>query len=96
MKIEINGKTYTERPQPEKNKGRMSRLEYLAMAMANMERYTYSGSNYFRPFPELKNSLVDEFRLIQEKKSSLTSAERKMVENQFHRVYQEVQNDNAK
>ena len=87
--FEINGKTYTERPQPPKKQ--MSRVELMAMAMANMERYTYGGSTYFRPFPELKNSLVDEFRLIQEKKSSLTSAERKMVENQFHRVYMEVQ-----
>jgi hypothetical protein len=90
--FEINGKTYTERPQPEK-KARMSRVELMAIAMANIELYPYEGSNYTRPFPELKNSLVDEFRLIQEKKSSLTSAERKMVENQFHRVYQEVQDE---
>jgi len=88
--FEINGKAYTERPQPEK-KVRMSRVELMAMAMVNFDKYTYGGSNYLRLFPELKNSLVDEFRLIQEKKSSLSRAERKMVESRFHTVYQEVQ-----
>ena len=94
--IEINGKIYTERPQQPKKKTRMSRieLELMAMAMANMERYIYGGSNYTRPFPKLKNSLVEEFRLIQEKKSSLSRAERKMVESRFHKVYQEVQDEN--
>ena len=91
--IEINGKTYTERPQQPKKKTRIGMIELMAMAMGNMEQYIYGGSNYTRPFPKLKNSLVDEFRLIQEKKSSLTLAERKMVESRFHRVYQEVQDE---
>lgn len=93
--IEINGKTYTERPQQPKKKTRIGRIELMAMAMAmtNMERYIYEGSNYTRPFPKLKNSLVDEFRLIQEKKSSISRAERKMVESRFHKVYQKVQDE---
>jgi len=94
--FEINGKTYTERPQKPKKKTRMSRIELMAMAMTYINPYHYEGSNYTnytRPFPNLKNSLVDEFRLIQEKKSSLSRAERKMVESRFHTVYQEVQDE---
>lgn len=87
--FEINGKTYTERPQPEKNR-RMSRVEMIAMAIgANMDNMY--GSNYMRPFPKLtNNSLIDEYRLIQEKKSHLSKAERDMVENRFERMYIEV------
>jgi hypothetical protein len=92
--FEINGKIYTERPQQPKKKKRIGRIELMAMAMTYINPYDYGGSNYTRPFPKLKNSLVEEFRLIQEKKSSLSRAERKMVENRFHTVYQEVQDEN--
>lgn len=87
--IEINGKKYTERPQPE-NKRRMSKIELLAMALGNFDLHGLD-SRYTRPFPELKNSLVDEFRLIEQKKSRLTSAERGMVRSRFHQIYMEVQ-----
>jgi hypothetical protein len=87
--FEINGKKYTERPQPEK-KRRMSKVELMAMAIGVQDFYGL-GSNYTREFPKLTNgSLIDEFKLVQEKKSGLTSAERNMVENQFHRLYMEV------
>lgn len=85
--IEINGKKYTERPQHE-HKRRMSKIELLAMALGNFD--LYGGSRYSRPFPELKNSLVDEFRLIEQKKSRLTSAERGMVRSRFNQIYMEV------
>ena len=73
--FEINGKKYTERPQP-KRKSQMSKVELMAMAIGIQDFYGL-GSNYTREFPKLtNNSLIDEFRLVQEKKSGLTSAER--------------------
>jgi hypothetical protein len=87
--FEINGKKYTARQQP-KRKSQMSKVELMAITIGVHDFYGL-GSNYTREFPKLTNgSLIDEFRLVQEKKSCLTSAERNMVENQFHRLYMEV------
>jgi len=87
--IEINGKTYTERQQPEK-KRRMSKIELMAMAIGIQDIYG-ANSRYSREFPKLtNNSIVDEFALIQAKKSKLTSAERNMVKNRFHKLYMEL------
>jgi len=87
-KIEIEGKVYEQIEQKSSNNGVSKKmLGMLAMAQA-MYNLSFGGSNYSRQRPSV--NIVEEFRLIQQKKSKLNRSDRDWVIYQFNRNFKEV------
>ncbi len=90
--FEINGKTYeriVKEPQQNKSRGGSKMkgmlLPYI-MAMGAM-----NGGNQSQKAPkELDVDIVEEFALIQEKKSKLSKSERDWVEKTFRKNFKEI------
>lgn len=84
--LEIEGQLYEERPQEEgpKMPRGLSKFVMAAMMLGGMSGMGMGGG-HSRPFP--KCNLEEEFKLIQQKKSKLSRADRNMVERAFHNKY---------
>lgn len=80
--MEINGIEYRQRPQKQFSGGRSFGK---MMMMAQM----FGGLNMPKQ-KDLGVNIVSEFRLIQEKKSLLSRADRDSVEYQFNRAYEKI------
>ena len=81
--IEINGKKYLPVEQPKRKTGRMG---LIAHALASVEMF--GANTYHRTRPTV--NIVEEYKLIQDKKSNLCRSDRDWVEYQFSRMYKEV------
>ena len=88
MEIEINGKKYQKIEREEKKHSKpFSEIYMTAMMFSGM----YDGLNrtYKRETPKV--DIVQEFELIQQKKSKLSKSQRDWVENQFLNNFREIQ-----
>jgi len=82
--FEINGERYSEIEHPTSRRTpKMLMMASMMMAMSGI-----GGSNYSRPMPQV--NLVEEYKLILEKKSKLSRWERDMVVSQFKRKYTKI------
>ncbi len=87
-KIEIEGKIYEQITQKSSTNGvSIKMLGMLAMAEA-MHNLSFGGSNYSRQRPSV--NIIEEFRLIQQKKSKLSRSDRDWVIRQFNRNFREI------
>ena len=90
--FEINGKTYekiVKDPQQKKSHG-SSRMMSMLMPYMMMASMMYGGgSAKEKSRPDV--DIVEEFALIQQKKSKLSKSERDWVEKMFHKNFKEVQ-----
>jgi hypothetical protein len=84
-KIEINGATYEPIVTERKNKLRMSTMAYAALMTAT----SMYGGGFGRKLRDGIN-IVQEFELIQQKKSKLSKWERDQVVRQFNNAYKQV------
>lgn len=82
--IEIDGIKYRPRKQKSPSRG-ASKMMMMAMALGGM---SYGGSNYKRPRPHV--DIVEEYKLILQKKSELCRSDRDWVVNQFKYAYEQV------
>lgn len=87
-KIEIEGKIYEEIPQQSSNTRTSKKLAAMLSIGALMHDMSYGGSSYTRQRPSV--DLVEEFRLIQQKKSKLNRSDRDWVVSQFNKLYKEI------
>lgn len=89
MEIEINGLKYRQKEQNNQQTARQSRMSVMLMGMAMMFGGQGSvGSSRQRETPKV--NIVEEFKLIQEKKSKLPRKDREWVVFQFNRHYEMV------
>ena len=87
-KIEIEGKFYEQITQKSSTNG-VSRKMLGMLAMAGvMHNLSFGGSNYSRQRPSV--NIIEEFRLIQQKKSKLSRSDRDWVIRQFNRNFREI------
>jgi len=84
--IEVNGVLYE--PVPKKTSDHSSKMVKMLMASAMMSSYLMGGRDHKKPTPDV--NIIDEFGLIQNKKSKLSRSEREWVVYQFHKNYREV------
>lgn len=82
--IEINGIRYEPREQPKRSRKAEMALATL-IAIGGM--YALSGG-YERPNPDV--NIVEEFKLIQAKKSNLSKRDRDWVINQFNHLFKKI------
>lgn len=83
--IDINGTKYIKREQKSKGTSLMNSRIGIFIGMAMMMG---GSSQTKRKSDSLVNiDIVEEFRLIQNKKSNLSANQRKVVVNRFHRLY---------
>lgn len=82
--IEINEIKYRRREQKPLSRG-ASKMMMMAMAIGGV---SYGGSNYKRPRPNV--DLVEEYKLILQKKSQLGRSDRDWVVNQFNYLYEKI------
>ena len=87
MEVEIDGKIYVQKEQNNKQTAKMSRMSTMLYGMAMMfsSQGSIASSKYQREFPRV--NLIDEYKLIVEKKSKLSKAERDMVVNRFNKNF---------
>jgi hypothetical protein len=87
--FELNGKLYVKK---EQSRPIFSRKMGMLMAMAQISSgLMYGGSNE----PERpKVNLIEEYGLIEQKKSKLSKSQRDWVVSQFKKYYQEITNEN--
>lgn len=79
--LEIDGIEYREAPKPKVN-SRMAKILLMAQMM---------GGGFNMKEPERPDvDIVSEYRLIQKKKSNLSSRQRAWVVSEFHRKYIEI------
>ena len=89
MEIEINGLKYRQKQQNSQQTSRHSRMSTMLMGMAMMFGAQGSvGTSRQRKTPKV--NIVEEFKLIQEKKSKLPRKDRDWVVFQFNRHYEMV------
>jgi hypothetical protein len=89
MEIEINGLKYRQKEQNKQQIASRSRMSNMLMGMAMMFVGQGSvGTSRQRETPKL--NIVEEFKLIQEKKSKLPRKNRDWVVFQFNRQYEMV------
>lgn len=89
MEIEINGLKYRQKEQNNQQMARQSRMSVMLMGMAMMFGGQGSvGTSRKRETPKV--NIVEEFKLIQEKKSKLPRKDREWVVFQFNRHYEMV------
>lgn len=86
MQIEINGIKYQQREQKENTRA-TSRMLTALLGMAMMFSPNSGGGKASMP----QVDIVEEFKLIQEKKSKLSRAQRDWVCSQFNRMFVKVQ-----
>jgi len=82
--ITIDGINYVKKEQPKASKT-TSKLLMMAAALGSIDPY---GSSYSRKRPQV--NIVEEFKLIQQKKSKLSRNDRDWVESQFHKNFKKV------
>ena len=83
--VEVNGVQYSQNEQPERKRGMSSKMmAILAMEMA-MGAYMGMGGGYTRKRPNV--DIVEEYGLIQQKKSKLSKNDRDWVVYTFERNY---------
>lgn len=83
MELEINGVKYIERPKSSTNKKGLNKLLLASMMM--------SGINSVIPNRKsLDVNIIEEYKLIQNKKSKLSSNDRRIVCNRFERLYKKI------
>jgi hypothetical protein len=87
-KVEIEGKVYEEVLQQSPYTGVSRKLAAMLSMGALMHDMSYGGSNYERQRPSV--DLVEEFKLIQQKKSKLNRSDRDWVVSQFKKLYKEI------
>ena len=85
--IEIEGKFYEEKPQNQGKGISKKTLGLIALAQT-MHNISFGGSSYNRERPSV--NIIEEFRLIQQKKSKLNRSDRDWVERMFYKNYKEV------
>lgn len=84
--MEINGIEYSRRVKSATYTPRsFSRTLMMLSAMSAM-----IGGGARRSTKELNVDIVEEFKLIQEKKSKLTRADRDLVERRFNNIYEKM------
>ena len=89
--IEVNGILYEEIQvdSPKKNYRGGKMLAMMSMmSLAYTNPYADVGRTSPKPRPNV--NIVDEFKLIQEKKSKLSRSNREWVEAQFHKLFKRV------
>lgn len=84
MEFEIDGVKYREKPQPKINRG--SRSQLISLMPFALMAPIYSGGKKSRP----RVNLIEEYKLIQQKKSRLSANNRAWVVAQFKRKYEPV------
>lgn len=90
MEIDINGLKYRQKEQNNQQTTRQSRMSVLLMGMAMMFGAQGSIGTSKRQRETPKVNIVEEFKLIQEKKSKLSRKDRDWVVFQFNRYYEIV------
>jgi hypothetical protein len=88
MEIEINGLKYRQKEQNNQQISRRSRMPFTLYGMAMMFGAQGSIGTSKRQRETPKVNLVEEFKLIQEKKSKLPRKDRDWVVFQFNRHYE--------
>lgn len=88
MEIEINGLKYRQKEQNNQQTARQSRMSVMGMAMMFGTQGSVGTSKRQRETPKV--NIVEEFKLIQEKKSKLPRKDREWVVFQFNRHYEMV------
>jgi len=89
MEIEINGLKYRQKEQNNQQTARQSKTSVMLMGMAMMFGGQGSvGTSKQREKPKV--NIVEEFKLIKEKKSKLPRKDRDWVVFQFNRYYEIV------
>lgn len=82
--IEIDGVKYRRREQKPLSRG-AGKMVMMAMALAGV---SYGESNYKRSRPHV--NIVEEYKLILQKKSELGRPDRDWVVNQFNYLYEKI------
>ena len=90
MEIEINGLKYRQREQNNHQTARQSRMSVMLMGMAMMVEAQGSVGTSKRQREMQKVNIVEEYKLIQEKKSKLPRKDREWVISQFNRHFELV------
>ena len=90
MKIEINGLHYRQKKQEHKNDNKIVSL-ILGASMMFSARGIVGTSKRERDYPKV--NLIEEYKLIQQKKSKLSRKDREWIIFQFNRNY-ELINEN--
>ena len=90
MEIEINGLKYRQKEQNNQQTTRQSRMSVMLMGMAMMFGAQGSIGTSKRQRETPKVNIVEEFKLIQEKKSKLSRKDRDWVVFKFNRYYEIV------
>ena len=90
MEIEINGLKYRQKEQNNQQTTRQSRMSVMLMGMAMMFGAQGSIGTSKRQRKTLKVNIVEEFKLIQKKKSKLSRKDRDWVVFKFNRYYEIV------
>lgn len=86
MEIEINGTKYQKRETTApKSSGRLNSIMAATMMMGGMYNL---GNSYSRPNPNV--DLVEEYKLVQEKKSKLGKRDREWVIWAFNKTYKAI------
>ena len=83
--IEINGKYYQQKPSSTTQmSGKLQAMLLMSMAMTTM----VGGGGYGRKRPQV--DIIEEYKLIQQKKSKLSKSDRDWVKYQFRKNFREV------
>jgi len=90
MEIDINGLKYRQKEQNNQQTTRQSRMSVMLMGMAMMFGAQGSIGTSKRQRETPKVNIVEEFKLIQEKKSKLSRKDRDWIVFQFNRYYEIV------
>jgi hypothetical protein len=90
MEIEINGLIYQEKEQNNQRVTRHSKMSTMIMGMAMIFGAQGSIGTSKRERESPKVNIVEEYKLIQEKKSKLPRKDREWVVFQFNRHYELV------
>jgi len=86
MEIEVNGEKYESIEQPKRKA--MSKMMMASLMMVGVGGYGIGGN--VKQLYSLTQSLIDEFKLIQEKKSKLSRSERDRVEQSFYKYFKKL------
>ena len=90
MEIDINGLKYRQKEQNNQQTTRQSRMSVMLMGMAMMFGAQGSIGTSKRQRKTPKVNIVEEFKLIQKKKSKLSRKDRDWVVFKFNRYYEIV------
>ena len=90
MEIEIDGLKYRQKEQNKEQSFRKSKMATMIMGMAMMFTAQENIGGSKRQIETPKVNIVDEFKLIKEKKSKLSRKDRDWVIFQFNRNFQLV------